>query len=130
MRQVISAFMSVCNVAIYGIDPNTLHLQRLTREEDMGNNQPPERLEWEAPAPQTARRGSRWDPIAKALKARPGQWACIGRDIPTGIVSTVRTGGLICFKHKGAFEAVVRNHTSRWSGDVYVRYVGENQEHA
>jgi hypothetical protein len=93
-------------------------------------NDPPEQLEWEAPPPSAARRGSKWDPIAKALKQRPGQWACIGRDIPTTIVTTIRNGGLRCFQPKGSFEAATRNHSSRWQADVYVRYVGENQEHA
>lgn len=86
---------------------------------------PPDKLEWEAPPGSTTRKGSKWDPIAAALKSRPGQWACIGRNMPTGIVTTIRKGGLICFRPEGAFEAVVRNHTGRWSGDVYVRYVGD-----
>ena len=93
---------------------------------------PPEKLEWETPTPKSAPkvRGSKWDPIARALRQRPGQWAVIGRDTPTSIVTTIRNGQLKCFKPKGAFEAVTRNHTSRWQADVYARYVGENGEHA
>jgi hypothetical protein len=94
-------------------------------------NQPPERLEWsDPPEPHKQRRGSRWDPVAQALRDHPGQWACLGRDMETGIVTVVRQGQLKCFQPKGAFEALVRNHTGRWSGDVYVRYIGDNQEYA
>ena len=96
----------------------------------MPEAQPPTNLEWVAPPPAETRRGSRWDPIAKVLRSRPGQWACIGRDIPTGIVTTIRRGGIKCFAPEGSFEVVVRNHTSRWQGDIYVRYVGDHQEHA
>lgn len=93
-------------------------------------NEPPSELEWEAPPPSAQRKGSKWDPIARALKNRPGQWACIGRAIPTGIISTINKGELKCFRPVGSFEAVSRNHTERWVADVYVRYVGENGEHA
>lgn len=94
-----------------------------------GNTDPPDRLEWEAPAPKITPRGSKWTPIAEALKSRPGQWACIGRNVQTGVVTAIRGGQLKCWQPKGAFEVTVRNHTSRWSGDVYVRYVGDNQEY-
>jgi hypothetical protein len=93
------------------------------------NAQPPENLVWEAPTPGSARKGSKWDPIARALQARPGEWACIGRNIPTGIIPTINKGGLKCFRPAGSFEAVSRNHTSRWEADVFVRYVGEDREH-
>jgi hypothetical protein len=94
--------------------------------------QPPEHLTWEPPPPSksAAHKGSKWDPVAKQLRANPGRWACLGRDIPTGIVSTIRNGELKCFKPKGAFEAVTRNHSERWQADVFARYVGENQEYA
>ena len=88
--------------------------------------EPPDHVEWETPPPSTARKGSKWAPIAKMLRDNPGRWACIGRDIPTGIVSTINKGQLKCFQPEGAFEAVTRNHTARWQADVYVRYVGES----
>lgn len=91
---------------------------------------PPERIEWSDPGPTASRKGSKWDATAAALKSRPGQWACIGRDVPTTIVTTIRRGELKCFAPEGAFEAVVRNHSSRWQGDVFARYVGDHQEHA
>ena len=94
-----------------------------------GKSDPPKQLEWEDPAP-VERRGSKWDPVARTLRAHPGEWACIGRKIPTSIVSTINKAQLACFRPEGSFEAVTRNHVERWVADVYVRYVGENQEHA
>lgn len=91
---------------------------------------PPERLEWEAPPPGQIRKGSKWDPIARALRQRPGEWACIGRGIPTGIISTINKGQLKCWQPEGSFEAISRNHSERWVADVYVRYVGEDQQYA
>ena len=89
----------------------------------------PTELEWETPQPQKRKQqGSVWDPVAAALKARPREWACIGRDIPTGIVTTINRGQLVCFRPKGSFEAVTRNHSERWRADVYARYLGEPQE--
>jgi len=96
----------------------------------MTGTPPPEDLEWEQPPPTAARRGSKWDATAAALKNKPGKWACIGRDVPTTIVTTINRGELRCFKPAGSFECVTRNHTSRWQADVYARYVGEQQEHA
>lgn len=93
-------------------------------------SEPPNQLEWEAPPPGQIKKGSKWDPIARALKQRPGQWACIGRAIPTSIVTTITKGGLKCFAPAGSFEAVTRNHTERWVADVYVRYVGEDGDYA
>jgi hypothetical protein len=95
----------------------------------MANAQPPEKLEWEEPPPGARRKGSRWDPIARALRQHPGKWACIGRNIPTGIMTTINTAGLKCFRPEGAFEAVARNHTNRWTADVYARYVGDDGEY-
>jgi hypothetical protein len=91
-----------------------------------GAYEPPEKITWEEPTPQAdGKKGSKWDPIARMLKEHPGRWACLGRKMPTGIVTVIRQGTLKCFQPKGSFEAVVRNHTDRWTGDVYVRYVGE-----
>lgn len=95
----------------------------------MAKSEPPEVLVWETPPPGPApgvRKGSKWDPIARALKQRPGQWACIGHGIPTSIITTINKGELKCFQPEGSFEAVARNHTARWVADVYVRYVGED----
>ena len=92
--------------------------------------QPPDKIEWEDPAPRASKgAGSRWDPVARVLRQNPGKWACIGRNVPTGIVTTINKGGLKCFRPEGAFEATTRNHTERWVADVYARYVGEAGEH-
>ena len=84
----------------------------------------PTQLEWEDPEPRT-RKGSAWEPVARALKAHPGKWACIGRSIPTSIITQINRGQLRCFQPEGHFEAVTRNHSDRWEADVYARYVGE-----
>ena len=93
---------------------------------------PPERITWETPPhpERPQRKGSKWTPIADQLKANPGRWACIGRNMETGIVTVIRQAKVKCFEPEGSFEVMTRNHTSRWVADVYVRYVGENQEHA
>jgi hypothetical protein len=100
--------------------------------ETLTKYQPTQPPEWEDPPAQKRQnpRGSVWDPIAAQLKAHPGKWACIGRDVPTTIVSVIRQGQLKCFKPVGSFEVTTRNHTDRWRGDVYARYVGEDQEYA
>ena len=89
------------------------------------NYEPPDRITWDDPGPGKARKGSKWDPIAAQLKARPGEWACIGRNIQTSMVTAIRRGGIKCFAPAGSFEVVTRNHTERWRADIYVRYVGE-----
>lgn len=99
----------------------------------MTSPEPPEKIDWTSPPPPKQRgrpKGSKWDALAAELKANPGRWARIGEDIPTSIVSVINHGDRLCFQPAGAFEAVTRNHTSRWQADVYVRYVGENQEHS
>lgn len=90
---------------------------------------PPDKLEWEDPPIGSKRQGSKWDPVARALRQRPGEWACLGRNIPTGIISTINKGQLKCFQPVGSFEAITRNHSDRWVADVYARYVGEDQEY-
>jgi hypothetical protein len=96
----------------------------------MSKSEPPDKIEWEEPPPRESRGGSKWDPIARVLRSRPGQWACIGRDIATSVVTDIRRGTLKCWQPEGSFEVATRNHTERWRADVYVRYVGENREHA
>ena len=71
-----------------------------------GNRTPiPTQLEWEDPEPRT-RKGSAWEPVARALKAHPGKWACIGRNIPTSVITQINRGDLKCFQPEGHFEAV------------------------
>jgi hypothetical protein len=93
-------------------------------------NEPPDEIEWTPPPTSAKRGGSKWDPIAKQLKANPGRWACIGRGIPTSIASVIRRGEVKCFKPVGSFEVRTANHSERWVADVYVRYIGDNQEYA
>lgn len=90
----------------------------------------PEKIEWENPPERKrAQQGSVWDPVAAALKSRPGKWARIVENGPTGIASVIRGGGLVCFRPKGSFETRVGNYTERWIADVYARYVGERGEY-
>jgi hypothetical protein len=104
------------------------------RNQDMpekGAYNPPDEITWESPEPKVGRPpGSKWDPIAKMLKNNPGKWACLGHDMPTGIVTVIKKGTLKCFQPEGSFETATRNHTERWRADVYARYVGENGEYA
>jgi hypothetical protein len=92
---------------------------------ERGAYEPPKEISWEDPAPREHKKGSKWDPIAKMLKEHPGKWACLGRNMPTSIVTTIRSGSLKCFQPAGSFEAATRNHTDRWVADVYVRYIGD-----
>lgn len=97
----------------------------------MSTPDPPEKMEWVPPPPTPERKapkGSKWDKVAAELKANPMRWARLGEAMPTSIVSVIRKGDLRCFKPAGSFEAVSRNHTSRWVADVYARYVGEQQD--
>ena len=85
----------------------------------------PTELEWEDPEPKQ-HKGSKWDPVARMLKAHPGKWACLGRGMPTSVVTDINKGTLKCWRPVGAFEATTRNHSERWIADVYARYVGDD----
>jgi hypothetical protein len=96
---------------------------------EKGAYEPPDKIIWEEPEPRDApRKGSKWDPVAKMLREHPGRWACLGRNMSTSVVSVIRQGRLKCFQPVGAFEVAVRNHSDRWHGDVYVRFVGDHVE--
>lgn len=71
-----------------------------------------------------------WPQIVAALRARPGEWAMVGRR--NGVyVTRIKRGGM-GFLPVGAFEAAARNSAreggSRYS-DIWVRYIGENGEY-
>jgi hypothetical protein len=94
-------------------------------------NPVPDKLIWEAPAPQPAKKkGSKWQPVADQLKVNPGRWALIGRHTATSIVTIINKGEVKCFAPAGSFEATARNYDGRWTADVYARYVGPHQEYA
>lgn len=69
---------------------------------------------------------------AGELKARPGEWACVGSYVSDGsarqTASHIRTGRRACYGPAGAFEAVHRadDASGRWR--VYARYVGGGGE--
>ncbi|CEG99579.1 hypothetical protein [Propionibacterium freudenreichii] len=74
------------------------------------------------PAAQGKGRSKKWERLAAQLKARPGEWACIGPR-NTSTVWCIKHGRLVAFKPAGSFEAVSRN-TRGGVADCWVRYVG------
>jgi hypothetical protein len=90
-------------------------------------------ITWEEPPPsgkgKTSWRSERWDSTAEQLRAKPGEWAKIGRLSPS-IVSSIKGAHSDSWAPSGSFEAVSRNwSTEDGKSDVYARYVG-NEDHA
>lgn len=75
--------------------------------------------------PKTTRNRTRgkYTAIAEALRAKPGEWAFIGR-MNNGIASAIRKGQLVGFG-EGDFEATTRDTDPSGKADVYARYVGQ-----
>jgi hypothetical protein len=97
----------------------------------MSDKKDPRELVWEEPPPRPKRKGSKWDPIATALKSNPGQWAKVVNDDNIAIKKAAEKGELICFRPAGSFEGrAIVNDGRRWQGDVWLRYVGEHGEYA
>lgn len=65
-----------------------------------------------------------WSPVARVLRARPGEWAKIAarasQPSASGVANSVRQGRYLAFQPSGAFEAVSRGT------DVWARFVGES----
>jgi hypothetical protein len=91
----------------------------------------PKELVWEDPPGPRPKKGSQWDLVAEALKSNPGQWAKIVTQGQTAIKTDAEKGTLRCFRPAGSFEGRVKlMENERWVGDVWLRYVGEDQEYA
>jgi hypothetical protein len=89
---------------------------------------------WEEPPPsgkgRNTWRSERWDSTAELLRTKPGAWAKIGRMSPS-VVTSIKGAHSDSWAPPGSFEAVSRNWSKEDAqSDVYVRYVGEDQEHA
>ena len=70
--------------------------------------------------------------IAKLLKDRPGEWALTFTNEGSATAHKIRNGLLPAYRPAGSFEATSREldqKTGR-AERIYVRYVGENGEHA
>ena len=78
---------------------------------------------WSDPPVKAFGTGVRHEPIAEALKAKPGEWGEIGpyKDARASsqIAYCIREAKLPAYAPKGAFEATGRK------GMVFARYVGE-----
>lgn len=91
----------------------------------------PEKIEWSEPPPRKWRKGSQWDLIADALRSNPGQWAKIVTNGDIAVATQAERGELVCFRPAGSFEKrTIVTGESRWTGDVWLRYIGENGEYA
>ena len=87
-------------------------------------------ITWESPPPDTRKphKPSKWDPIATALKANPGKWARVVTQGNISVAGAAAKGGLKCFRPAGSFESRVTSFATRFTGDVYLRYIGEHGE--
>lgn len=99
--------------------------------------EPTAQLEWvDEPPPRKRSTSGKWAPVAEQLKANPGKWAKVQTGSTSGgsFASMVRHAKTAAFAPAGAFEAVTRSagkdDRGRDLADLYVRFVGEKQEHA
>ncbi|MFD9374639.1 hypothetical protein ACFWBH_03700 [Streptomyces sp. NPDC059999] len=73
------------------------------------------------------------DNAARALRARPGDWALVAERPAIGPASNfayrIRTGKLAAFRPAGAFEAHARSTGDEGAG-VWARYVGATADPA
>jgi hypothetical protein len=70
--------------------------------------------------------GSRFDPIAAALRDEPRRWAVVfegGRNEAHGVAARIRQARMASFLPLGAFEVATRAHAGQVT--VYARYIGE-----
>lgn len=80
-------------------------------------------IEWNDP-PVRHRRTHNWEPVAAALKERPGQWAKVAAgDAHRQTPYNIANGQINAFKPAGAFEGRSRI-AADGTYDVYARYVG------
>ena len=82
------------------------------------------KIRWEAP-PKRAVPTGKYEAIAKALKANPGQWAIISENAPGSYAVSIKRGLLVGFTPAGSFEATTRRNSTRNKRvTVYARYIG------
>jgi hypothetical protein len=87
------------------------------------------KIEWQNPPP---RRGSKhidWYKLASELKARPDEWAYLGR-LPAGSAGGIKGGHLLAFKPARSFDAMSRDFRASTeegvgpTADTWAKYVG------
>lgn len=82
-------------------------------------------VRWEDPPPHGNR--SQWQPVAEALRERPGEWALIAEGLKSGsagaMSNAIKVGRFSCWRPAGTFES---RTSARGDGltDLYARYVG------
>lgn len=105
----------------------------------MSDEEPPV-LGWveQLPEQKTQARGSRgpslfWTNVVAALKQNPGVWALVRRNTPAVIKYNLKRGKYVTVTPAEEFEVEMRRDPAvhdKKRGDLYMRYVGENGEHA
>lgn len=65
--------------------------------------------------------------IAAALRERPGDWALIAEETWATMANQIRSGGLVAFRPRGAFEArpVAIDGKPASRAQIFARFVGE-----
>jgi hypothetical protein len=82
------------------------------------------KIRWEAP-PKRAVQSGKYEAIAKALKANPGEWAIVSDNAPGSYAVSIKQGILLGFAPAGSFEATTRRNSNRSKRvTVYARYIG------
>jgi hypothetical protein len=88
------------------------------------------KIEWgQDPPPRRGTKNIDWYKIASELKARPGEWAFLGR-LPAGSAGAIKNGQLMAFKPARSFDAMSRGYQANTEQNVgptaetWAMYVG------
>lgn len=89
-------------------------------------------IAWEEPPPANHGRGPSHEPLAAALRAKPGEWAHV-LTYDTSATSAMTAGHIrrgvgVAWRPAGAYEAASRKVNGE--NRVYARYVGEEEPDA
>lgn len=63
--------------------------------------------------------------IAAALRARPGEWALVAKNVGTTEAGNIKSAHRAAYRPAGSFEAVTRGNGKPNRADIWARYVGE-----
>lgn len=85
-------------------------------------------IEFRDPPPD-GRSSMDWEPIAEALRGRPGEWALVRTKSGASQAGAINNGRVAALRPIGAFRAISRSDGDG-TCDIYARYVGETGEHA
>jgi hypothetical protein len=89
-------------------------------------------IRWEEPPPHgntlKPKPASKYQAVADALRARPGEWALIAENLPSGsagaLSNGIRIGRPSVFRPAGEFESRCVGSAGSTSAKVYARFVG------